>query len=332
LKWKYAIGALIVIAFAGLLLWRGHLSQLDQIAEVKIGPIALVFIATVLLMALSALKWWLLVSGIHPDVSFPPFDFFRVVVIGATVGMVIPQDLAAISSRVTYLRGIRSLSLENSTYSVLLDRWLDLIALLLLVPVSILYVVGFLGLWAALLSNLALMLLLIFSSAFWPSITTLLFTRTFNLLNRVYKFIFRRKKSYPSAINSTIDQNSTGDRAILILMLSFARVAVVGARALFAMWAIGIDFDIFKVLAIVPISQLALIIPITPGGIGIYDASWYGLLTLGGVTPTEGILFVLLHRILIIISLVGLLVLTEVLFVLRKLFLKVRLNSRRGNS
>jgi uncharacterized membrane protein YbhN (UPF0104 family) len=45
-----------------------------------------------------------------------------------------------------------------------------------------------------------------------------------------------------------------------------------------------------------PLTQLSLVIAVTPGGLGIFDASWYGVLLLGGLTHQDALTFVVAQR------------------------------------
>jgi uncharacterized membrane protein YbhN (UPF0104 family) len=45
-----------------------------------------------------------------------------------------------------------------------------------------------------------------------------------------------------------------------------------------------------------PITQLSLILAVTPGGLGLFDAGWYGVLLLGGVPNQEALTFVIAQR------------------------------------
>jgi uncharacterized membrane protein YbhN (UPF0104 family) len=49
-------------------------------------------------------------------------------------------------------------------------------------------------------------------------------------------------------------------------------------------------------LAAFPLTQLSLIVAIAPGGLGIFDLSWYGLLLLAGVTDSAATTFVIAQR------------------------------------
>ncbi len=65
--------------------------------------------------------------------------------------------------------------------------------------------------------------------------------------------------------------------------------------------AIGLEFGLTKVVLFVPSAQLAALFALTPGGLGVADWSWYGLLRLLGMK--EGISgFIIFLRITIAIS------------------------------
>ena len=60
--------------------------------------------------------------------------------------------------------------------------------------------------------------------------------------------------------------------------------------------AIGIPISWPLLFASFPFVQLSLIAAVTPGGIGIFDLGWVGLLILGGVSRTDALTFALAQR------------------------------------
>jgi uncharacterized membrane protein YbhN (UPF0104 family) len=60
--------------------------------------------------------------------------------------------------------------------------------------------------------------------------------------------------------------------------------------------AVGITSPWLTFAAGFPITQLSLMISVTPGGLGLLDASWYGVLLLGGVPHGAALTFVVAQR------------------------------------
>jgi len=75
-------------------------------------------------------------------------------------------------------------------------------------------------------------------------------------------------------------------------------------------------------LMLVPVAQVGLMVPLTPGGLATYDAGWYALLTIQGVSAADAVLFVVMHRVLVMLSLIAMVGLVEAPLQLRNLVLR----------
>ncbi|MCB9445410.1 MAG: flippase-like domain-containing protein [Ardenticatenaceae bacterium] len=60
--------------------------------------------------------------------------------------------------------------------------------------------------------------------------------------------------------------------------------------------SIGAPVTLPLLLASYPLVQLSLIVAIAPGGLGIFDAGWLGLLRLGGISEAAALAFVVAQR------------------------------------
>ena len=70
--------------------------------------------------------------------------------------------------------------------------------------------------------------------------------------------------------------------------------------------ALEIEVDVIDYLVLFPLVTSAVLIAITPGGIGIQDAVWVGILTILGVDGATATEYAIVRRILYEIFLVGL--------------------------
>jgi uncharacterized membrane protein YbhN (UPF0104 family) len=65
--------------------------------------------------------------------------------------------------------------------------------------------------------------------------------------------------------------------------------------------SIGAPVTLPLLLASYPLVQLSLIIAIAPGGLGIFDAGWLGLLRLGGISEAAALAFVVAQRAFVVV-------------------------------
>ena len=61
--------------------------------------------------------------------------------------------------------------------------------------------------------------------------------------------------------------------------------------------AFALPIGVFEMLAVAPIIQLTVIISVTPGGLGINEAGWIGVLTAMGMAADEAAGFAVAYRI-----------------------------------
>jgi uncharacterized membrane protein YbhN (UPF0104 family) len=87
--------------------------------------------------------------------------------------------------------------------------------------------------------------------------------------------------------------------AVKIGLLSLARYLAVLAQFWTVAAAVGVDFGFFQIAAATPVGQLAGMLGVTPGALGIQEAGWVGAFKWVGVDAVAIGLFVLSQRLII---------------------------------
>ena len=185
-------------------------------------------------------------------------------------------------------------------------------------PTSALFVFSPVGREYALATMLISVTTLLVASLVWPTAVTSLFTRGFALVTSVVRRVMRRGTSTMLEPGGQPFQTLPRTHLFYVLILSLARIAMVSLRAWLVMIALGIDLGFASVLLLVPVPQTTLLIPFIPGGLGPFDAGWYGILLLHGVSTADSLSFMLMHRVLDILSVLVMVALTEIVWVLSK--------------
>lgn len=278
----------------------------------KANPLymVLVFVVTALIVVAATARWGSVLRAIDVTEHFPIASLFRVVVVGLALGLVVSVDVGSASSRVVFLVRNKRMSLERAGFSTLFDRGLDVVVLLVGVPASLLFVTGALN--AAVAGSLMIAVYVgVLLAVFWrpnalPWATAWLFALAMFVLA-----LLRRKGASGVAQRLWGTSDLTGGHAAVLLALGIARFGLVGMRAWLVILAVGGDVSLGRVLLVLPLVQATLMVPFIPGGMGVYDAGWFGALAVLGV-PTDAILvFVVLHRILSTLSVLLLFALGE---------------------
>jgi uncharacterized protein (TIRG00374 family) len=241
------------------------------------------------------------------------------VLLGVSLGQIVPQDVGSAGARITYLRGVRGFPFDQATYSVFLDRWLDVVVLVAVLPFSALFAAGLISVQWGLTLVVVIVLALVITGALWPAAMTFAFTRGYTLVASLLRRLLRTEENRPCVAGAR--HEPLGQMPVLLAM-AFARILIVGARAWFTILAVGIDMSFSDALMLVPVAQVGLMVPLTPGGLGTYDAGWYALLTIHGVSAGDAVLFVVMHRVLVSLSLITMLALIEAPLQFRSLVLR----------
>jgi uncharacterized membrane protein YbhN (UPF0104 family) len=102
------------------------------------------------------------------------------------------------------------------------------------------------------------------------------------------------------------------DRTIVLRVyaLTLAKLACTMGRLYITALALELPIPLLLILLGVPIGQLSYVFAFTPGGLGIFEAGWFAVLTLGGVPAGSVTAFVVGQRVLMMV-LVGVLVLVS---------------------
>lgn len=305
LRYRLIIGAAgIVLALAGavgFVLWQGTGRSFAD----KPFHLAGILAATGLLVSLNTWRWRMVLTSLYPGQKFRGLSLVRVVLIGQALGTFVSMDVGSASSRVAYLARGRGMSLPQASLTVLIDRWFDVLALACLTPVSVLFLLHIVGSreGTALMALVALAVTAILGAS----------SRTFRsafvigakVLTTAARFLLRRQSSGQPLMGQDI---RLSHRELLCMTaLSFARVLAVGLRVWIVANALALPLSPGVLFLLVPLVQATLLVPFVPGGLGLYEAGWYGVLLTQGVSTPDVLIFVLWLRIL---SVAALMVLT----------------------
>jgi uncharacterized membrane protein YbhN (UPF0104 family) len=84
--------------------------------------------------------------------------------------------------------------------------------------------------------------------------------------------------------------------------LSILRYGVVFSRILIVLWVLGMSAYAGAAVIASPLLQIMVLVPITPGNLGITEWTWSAILVSAGATASAAALFVLTMRILNLVA------------------------------
>jgi len=207
------------------------------------------------------------------------------------------------------------LPLSAGLFSVLLDRFFDLIVLLALVPPSILFVLKVANVMEV-LSLLGLILAAIFVFIFWKKEEGL------DALIRIYRsgmeWLLRLPvlgKWMGEKWKRGLEQTSFKGGSIHQLMgWSLMKYFLLALRFYFTGQAFGAEFSFLQGFFFIPFIQLVSMLNLTPGGLGLVEVGSYGALMVMGVPESKIMVFVIGQRVLASFFTIGLALLNHLIF------------------
>jgi uncharacterized protein (TIRG00374 family) len=272
----------LIVWWAGPDAWR---QVLTGVPKHVLNAFLLVGSATVL----SAARLQLMAHALAGRRLGPWQRFYHLNMTARAIGLIIPRSISTFAGKPVALHGL-GLSLKKSVWSVLVDNLFDLVLLGVLAIPALL----FLAERASAQMTIALALGLILASAaglWWLSGGSRL-SRLVSLAKRVapLEAILPRTRR---AATDWLPQRRAAVQALTLTLLLNAALA--GCYHQISR-AVGLSYPWAVFAAAFPGAQLSLVLAVTPGGLGLFDAGWYGMLLLGGVPSQDALTFVVAQR------------------------------------
>jgi uncharacterized membrane protein YbhN (UPF0104 family) len=297
-KWPLYLVQLIV----GLLLYLGILSlagvdleTMSFLQTLDWSSLFFSFLLTLLLTGFISIRWALIANGLAGVKVLSQVESYFYVLAGRTIGFVLPKDLSDMVVRTLFLARRNKVALHVSTSSLILDKMLDLIVSLVFLGPALLYFLGQLSLEAAvgllLVAVGVVFLVLLFGS---PYVLRLIFFG-YNLASGLMLRLLRRQPRPIQAASLPSKVFALG------YLASVAKQLCIGMRAFFLGQAVGIVLSPLAFLFGASITQMSYVVSVTPDGLGVYDAAWYGVLSLGAIAEPAIGSFLILQRVFVIL-------------------------------
>ncbi len=212
--------------------------------------------------------------------------FYYLTMSARALGLILPRTVSAIGGKTVGLRAM-GVPIKYAVWIIVVDNLFDVTLLFFTAIPALLFMRGLIsaGLFLLLIpAAIGLLALLI-----WWLLRNNHLETVLNWLRRIpwlaRRLDFGEKRPFPPAKDALI---ALGWSVLLngIIAISFYTIGR----------SIGVPVTLPLLLASYPLVQLSLIIAIAPGGLGIFDAGWLGLLRLGGIPEAVALAFVVAQR------------------------------------
>lgn len=280
-----ALRLIVGLLACALILWASGFDDIKQLSEVAPAPLLLGLLVSWSLSLLIAYRWAFITRAITSSEVAPFSEFLKIFILSRVAGTFVPRDVGELGTRGVWLSRLQGLSRKQVAASLLLDKLSDLaLSGIFLLAVSPYWFLGF-------SAEFSLLLML-----FVPVLGLgLSYTQPKWLLRSFSRSLLGKYGERISALPA---------RAVpWVLFLCLSKFCLVVLRSFCASALFGLDINGELILLATPLGQLAFLVAISPGGLGVLEAGWYGILLWAGIEAHTAVLFLVGQRIIMTLSL-----------------------------
>jgi uncharacterized membrane protein YbhN (UPF0104 family) len=234
---------------------------------------------------LSAVRLQLVVHAASPKTPLPWRRMYYLSMLANTAGLILPRSLSTVGGKSVGLKAM-GVSVRRSVSTVFVDNAFDLFLLAPLVPPALLFLQGRISggvfIFSAVIACLGLAALL------WWVLDRNRLERLARRLENPVRLPFLTRFPLARGVRLLPERPVSFQVFGLTILLNF----LLALRFVFIGAAVSLTYDALLYLAAFPLTQLSLVF----GGLGIFDASWYGILFLAGFPEQEALTFVIAQR------------------------------------
>jgi uncharacterized membrane protein YbhN (UPF0104 family) len=273
------------LVLLGLIVWLGGPEAWKEISQGKPGPILFAFFLTGIANMLSAVRLKLVAQAASPGVRLPWRRLYYLTMVANTVGLVLPRSVSTVGGKSVGLKAL-GVSVKRSVSTVFVDNAFDLLLLTPLIVPGLLFLQDRIsGLVFVLLAGVVCLGL---SAVLW----WVLEGRRVEGLAGWLAQPERPRLLARLRLGQVVGLVPERPISLQVFMLTILLNALLALRFFYVAAAVSLTYEWLVYIAAFPLTQLSLVI----GGLGIFDASWYGVLFLAGVQEQEALTFVIAQR------------------------------------
>ncbi|MCP4424841.1 MAG: flippase-like domain-containing protein [Chloroflexi bacterium] len=280
--------ALQIVSFLlfGLILWQAGPDSWRQLLEGDRRFLWAAFFVHGSASMVAAIRLRLIATALRGPAAIPWRRYYRLTMTARALGLVLPRSLSAIGGKAVGLRAWGA-SLKRSVWIVMVDNLFDVTLLAAITPPALLFVQGTIS--PALFGVLTLAAVALLAVILWQGMRPDRAAKLFAWLRRFPRLAGR--------LNFQDSQLLPPPRqALAALGWSVLLNGIIATSFFLIGRTVRTPVSWPLLVASYPIVQLSLIIAIAPGGLGIFDLGWLGMLRLGGITEADALTFVIAQR------------------------------------
>jgi uncharacterized membrane protein YbhN (UPF0104 family) len=283
-RFRLVIHILGLILLA-LIVWLGGPEAWKEVSRGKPGPIVTAFLLTGIANMLSAVRLKLVAEAASPGIWLPWRRLYYLTMVANTAGLLLPRSVSTVAGKSVGLKTL-GVSGRRSVSTVFVDNAFDLFLLMPLVLPGFLYLQGrIIGLWFGLL---ALGTCLVLAAFLWWILAGERLARLAIRLENPGRLRFLARFPIARGLRLLPERPTS----LAVFGLTIGLNGILALRFYYVAMAVSLGYEWLLFMAVFPLTQLSLVF----GGLGIFDASWFGVLVLGGIPEQAALTFVIAQR------------------------------------
>ncbi|MCF8232633.1 MAG: flippase-like domain-containing protein [Bacteroidales bacterium] len=316
IKWVRHIVLLIVgfALFAGFIYFINE-ESIQKLKEIQWVPAVGALLATLGITSSIAFRWGTIVNALEGRKLASWHQYYHYFIQSRALGFLLPKDVTDFGVRILWLKRSHKSSLSDAGVSVFIDRLYDLMAMLIMLASVIPYWLGWLNAGYTALLMVAIIVGFGYLLVYRQNDLLWLMQQMLNLALRLFAVVPFIRKRLPEGIDIPDFGKKT---TVRIYSASILKMGLTMTRFVMFAFALNIMVNPEIIILGTPLGQLGYLFSFTPGGLGIFEAGWYGILQLAAVSTQTALLFVVGQRILTIAVILILAFVSQGVFGLRR--------------
>lgn len=287
-----------IVLFVAVIYLAGA-DQVDAILDAKPGWILGAFTIGLAVTITSTFRWGYIANALAEGHPLSWQQYWSSLLTSRVVGLFVPRNASDLGVRFVALTGLGRTTPEVAAASVALDQLFDIALLGVWLVPSVLLLTGVGGQWAWALVPVAAILapaIMVRLGAALEWVAGALSRGTARLGDRHGKLgAFFQRRSEGFSRLATV-QHFTSRQSLAIAAVTFIRYGLNAMMFWAIAQALGLPIDLWTFVLVGSAVQLSLVVAFTPGGLGIMDLGFVGLLALGGVESETVAAFIVGQR------------------------------------
>ncbi|MCC5958855.1 MAG: flippase-like domain-containing protein [Rhodobacteraceae bacterium] len=299
---KYLIRLLVAVAIIAVLVWMGDgvAAHWEVMSQLSAAGLLLALVAVTLGRMLMAYKWKRLLEARGPGM---PLRMTTQIYCSANVwGLFLPATIGpdAVRTVCACREGLRA---QDVVASIIVERVIGFIIVAMTCVVAVLYFaeIAPLGTTLYLTGWLSALLLVGFALGLWLSMTQGIYALIHDRL--LSRYADKKPLRILRELHGAYREYARHRRELgLFTLLTVVETVVTSAAFYIIAWGMQLDVGFVPVMAATFIANLASRLPLSLGGIGVFEGVFVLALALVGVPTTEALSVALLGQLLKILS------------------------------